>query len=446
MRVSLAGCGLLCLVSLGLSFPLIKNKRNDTGSNLYSSEGNTHNETGLPDRCTDEGFGAITLDDDGVMHFFRGDYVWTGFRGSPKLINNTFLGLSGPVDAAFRNHNKNQPLEHERIYLFQGSNVWAYFGGHLVDGFPHPISQVFPGVPDNLDAALECHKGECQTDSVIFFKGDTAYIYSPQEVPTVKQRQWVGLGQCTAAIRWLEKSYCFNGINFTRFDPVTGERRSPRPLDTRDYFVSCPGRGHGHAARQNATLTSIMNRCSSRPFEALSSDDKGRIYAFRGGYYFRLDSGKDGWHPWQLSHTWKYLQGEVDAAFSWENKMYFIQGTEVSIYRSDQVYTPVQGYPKTLQEEVGVTEVDAAFTCPHSKELYVIKGNKLRMVDLSKSPRHPGPERAIGHVHVDSAMCHANGVDVFHGPLYYRYKSVEDLVTSPELPKPGNITAQFLDC
>lgn len=49
-----------------------------------------------------------------------------------------------------------------------------------------------------------------------------------------------------------------------------------------------------------------------------------------------MDSTRDGWHSWPLSHNWPGLEGEVDAAFSWEDKLYLIQvqegweGAEVS--------------------------------------------------------------------------------------------------------------------
>ncbi|OCT96314.1 hemopexin isoform X2 [Xenopus laevis] len=380
------------------------------------------------------------------MHYFRGDFVWVGSHGPAQLINETWKHLHGPIDAAFRNHNKNKPLEHQRTYIFQGSSVFCYFEGSLLEGYPRPISQEFPGIPEHLDSAVECHEGECKSDSIIFFKDGTVYIYSTQEVPAVKQRQWAALGNCTAALRWLERYYCFNGINFTRFDPVSGEVLSARPLDARDYFVTCPGRGHGHNVRKNATLMAIKDQCSGQSFEAFSSDDKGRMYAFRGGLYFRVDSSKDGWHAWPLSHTWRNLHGVVDAAFSWENKMYFIQGSQVIIYLSDQIFIPVLGYPKPLKEELGVTEIDAAFTCPHSSDLYIIRGNKLQLVDLQKTPRSPGLEKQISHAQVDSAICNVNGLFIFQGPLFYHYNNVEGLVSSTELPKPGNITKHFMDC
>ncbi|XP_077307424.1 hemopexin [Lithobates pipiens] len=448
MRVPIRLCSLLSLLCLSDTYPLLKGRHNDTGTNLFSSPDPTHNVTGLADRCTDEGFGAMALDDKGVMYYFRDDFVWLGFHGPAKRINETWQSLTGPIDAAFRNHNQEHPLEHQRIYLFKGSKVWSYFEGKLVAGFPRLISEEFPGIPDDLDAAVECHKGECRTDSVLFFKDGKVYVYSSNVDPAVKQKTWANVGPCTAAVRWMEKYYCFNGINFTRFDPVTGERLSPRPLDTRDYFVRCPGRGHAHTARQNATHMSLVNRCSNRAFEALSSDDKSRTYAFRGGIYFRLDTGKDGWHAWPLSHTWRTLEGVVDAAFSYRNHMYFIQGSQVSIYSTDQIYIPIAGYPKSIQEEwevPGITAVDAAFTCPHSSDLYLIRGNRMFLVDLN-TRKQSGAAKTIIHSEVDSAMCNAHGLYIFHGPSYYHYKDAEELLAATEAPAPGNIASYFLDC
>ncbi|XP_056407293.1 hemopexin [Hyla sarda] len=437
---------LLCLLPLVLSSPLLKGRPKDTGKNPHSAT--DYNLPGSSERCTDEGFGAISLDDKGVMHFFRGDSEWTGFQGPSRAINESWAGVTGPIDAAFRNYNEDKPQEHQRTYLFKGGQVWSFFEGVPVSGFPRPISQEFPGIPDDLDAAVECHRGECRTDSVLFFKGGTVYIYSPQDKPAIKQRSWATLGRCTAALRWMEKYYCFNGVNFTRFDPVSGQVLSPRPLDTRDYFVRCPGRGHGHAARQNATLVSIQNRCSNRSFEAFSSDDKSRTYAFRGGWYFRLDSSKDGWHAWPLNHTWSNLQGTVDAAFTHQNRMYFIQGTQVTVYLSEQIFIPVAAYPKAIEEEwevPGVTAVDAAFTCPHSSDLYLIRGNKLTLVDLTTRKRS-GEDRTIIHDELDSAMCNTHGLYLFRGQSFYHYKDVTELLSNVKAPPTKNIASYFLDC
>lgn len=443
MRGLLAAWCLCGALALGSGYPLIKVSPNDTGSNFFQDP---HHNTGIAERCADRGFDAITLDDKGVMYYFRDEFVWKGYRGPAEPINNTWPEIEAPIDAAFRIHHKNKPEAHERMFLFKGDKTWAYHENRLVPGYPKPISEEFPGVPTHLDSVVECPAGECKADSVLFFKGDAVYTYDLSQPSAIKVRYWPSVQNCTAAVRWLEKHYCFQGVNFTRFNPVTGDVHRGYPLDSRDYFISCPGRGHGHETRKNATLMSIKDRCSNRSFEAFTSDDSGRIYGFRGGWYFRIDSKRDGWHAWPLNSTWKELTGIVDAAFNWENKMYFIQGSQVTIFRSDQLYTLVQGYPRPLQEELGVQQVDAAFTCPHSSDVYIIKGNTLSLVDLKQTPRVPGKEHTIIHRHVDSAMCNSQGVHVFEGAWFYLYKDVNELLQAQQPPQPRSIKAEFMDC
>ncbi|XP_044274524.1 hemopexin isoform X2 [Varanus komodoensis] len=397
-------------------------------------------------RCADEtGFDAVTLDEGGTMLFFKGDLVWKGFTGRAEPINASWPDVGGPVDAALRIHHVARQDLHDNVYLFRGERLWAYAQGKLRPGYPRLIGEEFKGVPSNLDAAVECHPKECQAETILFFKGANVFSYDLQ-TGQVKLRSWPAISHCTAAVRWLDHYYCFQNIHFLRFNPVTGEVPPNYSRDARDYFMRCPGRGHGHAARHNATVWALLNRCSGHPFQAFSSDDSGRTYAFRGGRYFRLDSARDGWHAWPLNHTWKGLEGEVDAAFSWEDKLYLIQGPQVVIYQAGPGYARIEGYPRALQQELGVGGADAAFTCPQSHEAYIIQGSHIRHVDLRTSPRLPGPPQPIPHDKVDSALCTRTGVSLFHGADFHHYDNVAQLVAA-KAPSPAqNIAAVFFQC
>uniref|UniRef100_A0A663EUA3 Hemopexin n=1 Tax=Aquila chrysaetos chrysaetos TaxID=223781 RepID=A0A663EUA3_AQUCH len=257
------------------------------------------------------------------MLFFRGEEVWEsshgGFRLHARPLAASWPEVGGPIDAALRLYGWQHPQEHQSLYLFQGEQVWAYFGGQLQPGFPRRIGDEFPGVPGGLDAAVECHPEECGGKTILFFKGDTVYAFD-LALRVTKPRSWPGLGPCDAALRWLERYYCLRGTHFQRFNPLTGEVPPSYPRDLRDYFIPCPGRGHW-----NASWGAAGDRCSEMPFQALLSDDTGRIYAFRGGLSFRLDSLRDGHHAWPLGQTWPGLEGEVDAAFAWDGRTYLIQ-------------------------------------------------------------------------------------------------------------------------
>ncbi|XP_039537290.1 hemopexin [Pimephales promelas] len=397
-----------------------------------------------PDRCTGIEFDAITPDEKGNTFFFKGDHLWKGFSGPAELSSSFFKELDdhhdlGHVDAAFRMHHQDDASVHDHVYFFLDDKVFSFYNYTLEKGYPVEIQHEFPGVPSHLDAAVECPEGECITDSVLFFKGNETYSYDIK-TKTVKKKMWTHLPTCTSAFRWLEHYYCFHGNNFTRFHPVSGEVTGTYPKDARHYFMRCgAGFGHGGDARSL--------RCSDVKLHAITTDDKGRTYAFHDAVYLRLDSHRDGIHRFPISRSWKEISGGVDAVFSYGDTMYIIQSDQVYIYKSAAHYTLIEGYPKPLKEELGIDgPVDAAFLCPKQDTVFFIQGQNMRAVDLAATPRVVKKETPIPFPKIDAGFCDADGVKVFIGPEYYSYESPMILAMSRIRPQPQKISPEKFGC
>ncbi|KAG7272164.1 hypothetical protein CRUP_014763 [Coryphaenoides rupestris] len=315
--------------------------------------------------CTGIEFDAITPDEKGNNFFFKDGYLWNNFHGPAQLANETF-NHPGHVDAAFRMHRAGNPEGRDYVYLFQDTMVFRYHNHTLEEGYPKEVKQEFPGVPCHLDAAVECPKGDCSVDSVLFFKGSEVYQYDVGARAT-KKKVWPDVPACTSAYRWMEHYYCFHGNNFTRF------HQPPK--------------------------------CSEVRLDAITSDDAGKTYIFAGPFYMRLDTGQDGVHGFPMNRMWKEVVGGVNAVFSFEDRIYLIKRDLVYIYRSGAHYTLIQGYPKSLQEELGIQgpTVDAAFACAGQNTVHIIQ--------------------------VDAALCGPRGVQLFSGHQYYEYERRESLMS-----------------
>ncbi|CAL8289148.1 unnamed protein product [Lota lota] len=391
--------------------------------------------------CAGIEFDAITPDEKGNQLFFKDGYLWKGFRGPAQLSAVSFNQI-GHVDAAFRMHREgnteDHTEDHDHIYLFQDEMVFSYYNQTLEEGFPKKVDQVFPGVPCHLDAAVECPKGECSADSVLFFKGSEVYHYDVA-ARTVKTKTWPQVPPCTSALRWMEHFYCFQGNNFTRFHPVTGVVGVGYPKDARHYFMTCPNFGHG-GDRQ-------LPKCSEVKLDAITSDDAGKTYIFTGSHYMRLDTIRDGMHAFPVKRMWTEAAGGVDAVFSYQDKMYFIKGDQVYIYRLGAHYSLIEGYPKTLLEELGIEgTVDAAFACAGEHTVHIIQGDQMLDVDLSATPRTVTKVKRLLTTKVDAALCGPDDVKLFVGHTYYKYNNATAIVHNQFLPRPYLITPSMMAC
>ncbi|CAJ1087001.1 hemopexin isoform X2 [Xyrichtys novacula] len=397
----------------------------------------------LPDRCEGLEFDAITPDEKGITFFFKGSYLWKGFHGPAQPSNESFKELDdlhniGHVDAAFRMHDPDNTDDHDHIYFFLDDKVFSYYNHTLEDGYPKEIQEDFPDVPSHLDAAVECPKGECAANSVLFFKGHDVHVYDIT-TKTVKTKSWHHLPVCTSAFRWLEHYYCFHGHNFTRFHPLTGEVSGSYPKDIRNYFMRCPNFGHGGDYQ--------VVKCSEVKLDAITSDDTGKTYFFAGPIFMRLDTSRDGLHAFPITRTWKELTDGVDAVFSYTDKMYMIKDDQVFIYKGAAHYTLIEGYPKSLKEELGLEgHVDAAFVCPNEHTVHIIQGQKMLDVDLTATPRAVTGDQSIPMSDIDAGFCGPQGIAVFKGSQYYKYGSTMMLANSKMAPRPHIITSEMMGC
>ncbi|AWO95639.1 Hypothetical protein SMAX5B_015271 [Scophthalmus maximus] len=400
-------------------------------------------QAAVPDRCDGIEFDAITPDEKGMTFFFKGSHLWKGFQGPAQPSNETFKELDdihhiGHVDAAFRMHSTESPDTHDHIYFFLDDKVFRYYNHTLEDGYPKAIQEEFPGVPSHLDAAIECPSGECGADSVIFFKGDDVHVYD-LSTKVMKTKTWPDLPACTSALHWLEHYYCFHGNNFTRFNPTSGEVSAGYPKDARNYFMKCPNFGHGGNYK--------VPKCSEVKLDAITTDDAGKTYFFSGPVYMRLDTVRDGLHAFPISRSWKEVTNGVDAVFSYMDKFYMIKDEQVYIYKTGARYTLVEGYPKTLKEELGIDgRVDAAFLCPNEHTVHIIQGRQMIDVDLTATPRVVIRDLPLPFSDLDASLCGSEGIKVFKGSQFYFYESAMTLAASKMAPFSQNITPAMMGC
>lgn len=63
-------------------------------------------------------------------------------------------------------------LKTECFYM-QGDKIWFHSSEKKEKEYPKLLQDEFPGIPSPLDAAVECHRGECQDEGILFFQGQS---------------------------------------------------------------------------------------------------------------------------------------------------------------------------------------------------------------------------------------------------------------------------------
>lgn len=398
------------------------------------------------DRCKGLEMDAVTVDEDGVPFFFKGDHLFKGFRGKSELSNSSYEELDNDhqldhVDAAFIMHFNESHSDHDHIFFFLNDKVFMYHHEKLVADYPKNISEDFPGIPDHLDAAVECPKPDCEEDSVIFFKGDDIYYFNV-ETKAVDVKEFEAMPNCTSAFRFIGQYYCFFGEQFAQFDPKTGGIHGRWPKEARDYFMRCPtfGRYSDAAARE---------RCSRVHLDAITSDDSNNIYIFRGHYFLNNEQVNGSYVGGPIRDEFKEVHSDLDAAFAFKDQLYMMKGEHVYAYKSGEPNTFVDGYPKAVKEELGLDgPIDASYVCEGDEVAHIIQGQIVYEVNMTSSlPRNASFDGRLNlFKKVDAAMCGVGGVNLIVGNHFYNFKNSSAMFAAQALPEQSLVSRVLFKC
>ncbi|XP_034031396.1 hemopexin-like [Thalassophryne amazonica] len=186
-------------------------------------------------------------------------------------------------------------------------------------------------------------------------------------------------------------------------------------------------------------------KCSEIKIDAITTDDSGKSYMFMNQIYSQLDGNRDTFY---INSTWKEVNDGVDAVYSYGDTINLIKNDQVYIYKKEaSKYTLVDGYPKTLKEELSIEgHVDAAFICNNEHIVHVIQGHMMHNVNLTATPRVITENYPLPLSDIDAGLCKSEGVEVYKGSTYYEYASPFVLAVSRIAPEPLQVTSKQLKC
>ncbi|CAI9719141.1 metalloproteinase-16-like [Octopus vulgaris] len=191
-----------------------------------------------PPICHDASIDAITKLPDDATYVFKGDKYYrlsgTGIDvGYPRKIEWDWLGVTGPIDAAFT-------WDNSFTFIFKGDEYWKFDHMKAVSGYPRKIRDGFKGVPDNIDAAF-VWGGNGKT---YFIKGQLYWRWAKYGVDFGYPKQlnvWVNLpSRVTAVFKWQNgKTYFFKDDDYYRFNDKNFRVDEGYPRKVSTWWLGC---------------------------------------------------------------------------------------------------------------------------------------------------------------------------------------------------------------
>ncbi|XP_071970227.1 matrix metalloproteinase-18-like [Engystomops pustulosus] len=185
--------------------------------------------------CSEEPIDTFVATKEGSIYLFKGEYFWDLNHGKlpmtpkkkyPQLISTKWKELPASIDASIRMQNPTAGQD-GKIFFFKGDRYWKYDNDQLEAGYPKPIKEGFPGIPNSVDAAFTqpaiVTKGNkvIREERIFFIKGKKFYLYDPaagnSSSPQMLQDDWVGVKlPITAALSLKNEMYLIGKKKFQK--------------------------------------------------------------------------------------------------------------------------------------------------------------------------------------------------------------------------------------
>ena len=193
----------------------------------------------------DASFDTIFHTGDGSYYVFKGSNYWKLTEdsvepGYPRKISEDWPGLPNNIDAAVT------WTDNQKTYFFKGSQYWKFDNMEPVDGYPRDISVGFEGIPNNIDAAFVWGGN----GKIYFFKNDEYWKFDPSRKPPVKSdyprdiSNWDLPNNIDGAVQWTNRrTYFFKNGQYYRFNDrrFTIDSADPDfPRDAGPWWFGCP--------------------------------------------------------------------------------------------------------------------------------------------------------------------------------------------------------------